>query len=676
MASITSPGIGSGLDINSLVSQLVQAEGAPVASNLNRRETEIQAELSAYGSLNGALSTFRSSVGFLSGVGAFEDISASSSDEDILTASSDIGVSDGSYSLKVSQLAEAQSLVTSGFSNTTDEVGTGTLTFRFGAGVYSSGPDTYAFTQDASKATQTVTIDSTNNTLQGVSDAINSADIGITASIIFDGSDYRLTLLADDAGADNAIEVSVLDTGDANNTDTNGLSQLAFNSSVTNLDETISAKDAIFSVNGLNVTSSTNTVTDTIEGITLNLIKADATKTVNVTVARNTAVVSNAVNNFVSGYNALIETIENLSGFDAETNQGGILLGDGVVRSITSQIRNTLNSSSRELSGNITSLASIGITTERDGSLVIDKSTLDATIKSDPTAVAALFAEVGRVDNAQTRFVSSKTDTAEGTLAVNITRAATQGTYTGVDFGYASGTPITIGTANDNFSFTVDGISTGTITLTNADYTGAQLAVELQTRINGVKALSDSDASVKVSFDDSDPLNERFVITSDRYGDASTVEVNSAEGTALGLSGGTKTTGVNVEGTIGGRTSVGSGRELTTLDGLKIELLDNLIGSHGTVTFSRGIASRLNSLVTSLLSAEAGIASRISGFESNIEAINVQRQELTERLVGIEARLRERFSRLDLLVSQLNVTSNFLTQQLANLPPLDLVGRN
>jgi flagellar hook-associated protein 2 len=675
MATISSPGIGSGLDINGLVGQLVQAEGAPVTSSLNRREAELQAELSAYGSLKGALSSFRSSVSFLSRQSAFEDITADSSDTDILTAEAGEGVVDGSYRIRVDQLAESHSLVTSGFTDTTDTVGTGTLTFKFGTGIYSSGPDTYAFTPDADKAAQTVTIDSSNNTLQGVSDAINDADIGVTASVIYDGSSYRLTISADDAGADNAIEISVVDTGDSDNANNAGLSQLAFNTTVTNLDETVAAQDAKFSINGLNVSSSTNTVSDAVEGVTLNLVKADDTKTVNVNISRNKGIVTNAVNNFVNGYNSLIETINDLAGFDADTEEAGLLLGDGVVRSITTQIRNTLNSSARELPGTLTSLASIGITTERDGSLKVDNSALKKAVENDPDAVAALFAEAGRVDSEQVKFISSKTSSAEGVFAVNISRAATQGDYAGADFGY-DGTPLTVDSSNDDFSFTIDGIGTGTITLTHADYTGAQLAVELQTRINGVSALSDKDVSVKVAFDDSDPNNEHFVITSNRYGDASKVEVVSVEAAAFGLSGGTATTGVNVEGTIGGFAATGSGRVLTSLDGLKVELQDDLTGGHGSVTFSRGVASRLTSLINELLHPEAGIASRISGFESNISDIEGQRERLSERLISLEARLRAKFSALDLLVSQLNTTSTFLNQQLSSLPPLDLVGRN
>ena len=676
MASITAPGIGSGLDINSLVGQLVQAEATPAVNVLDRREAGLQAELSAYGTLRSALSEFRSSVGFLSNVSAFQSIDASSSDEDILTVQSGEGVVDGNYRIRVDQLAEAHSLVTGGFTDTTDVVGTGSITFKFGTGVYTSNTDTYAFTQDANKAAQTVTIDSSNNTLQGVSDAINDADIGVTASIIFDGSAYRLTLQADDAGASNALEVSVVDTGDSDNTNNSGLSQLAFNTSVTNLDETVAAQDARFAINGLNVISSSNKVTDAIDGVTLNLVKADTTKTLDVTISRNTGVISNAVNNFVNDYNSLVSTIDDLSGYDVESDQAGILLGDGVVRSLAAQLRSTINDAARELSGSFTSLASIGITTERDGSLAVDSAVLDEAINEDPDGVAALFAEAGRVDSSRIKYISSKTNTEEGVFAVNITRAATRGVFTGVDFSYSSGTPITVDNSNDELSFTIDGISTGTITLTNADYTGAQLAVELQTRINGVKALSDQDISVSVSFDDSDPANERFVITSNRYGDGSKVEVVSVEGAAFGLSGGSSVTGVNVEGSIGGRSAEGSGRTLTSLDGLKIELQDDLTGSHGNVTFTRGLASRLTSLTNSLLHPDAGIASRISGFESNIAEISEQREQLNDRLANLETRLRAQFGALDLLVQQLNTTSSFLTQQLAAIPPLDLVGRN
>ncbi|VAW73996.1 Flagellar hook-associated protein FliD [hydrothermal vent metagenome] len=675
MSDIRSPGIGSGIDVNSLVTQLIAAEGAPATRSLDRREANLQAELSAFGSLKGALSSFRSSVSFLSNESAFTDISANSSDTDIITASSDSAV-DGSYRVVVNQLAEAQSLVTTGFTTTSDIIGTGTLSFKFGTGVYSSGPDTYAFTPNPDKATQTVTIDSNNNTVQGVADAINDANIGATASVIFDGSNYKLTVSSTTAGADNAIELTVADTSDANNTDTNGLSQLAFNASVTNLSETTAAQDALFTVNGLSVTSATNSVKDAIQGLTLNLIKADAAKPVTVTVSRNDGVVSNAARNFVTAYNSLFETVNSLSSYDAENNQGGLLLGDAVIRSVTTQIRSTLNAASSELPGTITSLASIGITTERDGSLKLDNTKLDAAVAADPNAVAALFAEAGRVSNPNNvKFLSAGSSAKQGNFAVNITQVATQGTLSGLDFGYDAATPITVDNTNDDLSFTIDGISTGTITLTQADYTGAQLAVEIQTRINGVSALGDAGVTVKVSFDDTDSNNERFIITSNRYGDGSKAELVSVEGSAFGLAAATASTGLNIEGTIGGFATTGSGRVLTTLDGLAVELKDDLLGDHGSITFSRGLASRLDSLIDGLLDPKAGIESRIAGYESNISDISNQRERLGVRLLGIEERLRAQFTALDLLVSQLNSTSNFLNQQLNSLPALDLANR-
>ncbi len=676
MSDIRSPGIGSGIDVNSLVTQLIAAEGAPATRSLDRREANLQAELSAFGSLKGALSSFRSSIGLLANESAFTDISANSSDTDILTATAGDNAVDGSYKLVVNQLADAQSLVTTGFTTTSDVIGTGTLSFKFGTGVYSSGPDTYAFTPDADKATQTVTIDSSNNTVQGVADAINEANIGATASIIFDGSSYRLTIVSSTAGADNAIELSVVDSGDSNNTDTSGLSQLAFNTSVTNLSETTAAQNALFTVNGLSVSSSTNSIKDTIQGVTLDLVKADALKPVTIDVSRNQDVVTNAARNFVNAYNSLYSTINDLASYDSENKQGGLLLGDAVIRSVTTQLRNTLNVAASDLPGTFTSLSSIGITTERDGSLKLDNSKLDAAVASDPNAVAALFAEAGRVSNSNNfKYISSTNTSREGTFAVNITQAASQGVLTGVDFAYDSGTPITVNSANDDLSFTIDGVSTGTITLTQANYTGAQLAIEMQTRINGVGVLSDAGVSVKVTFDDSDANNERFVITSDRYGDGSKAELVSVEGSAFGLATATAVTGLNVEGTIGGFSATGSGRTLTSLDGLAIELKDDLTGNRGNLTFSRGIASRLNSLIDGLLDPKAGIESRISGYESNIEDITGQRERLATRLLGIEARLRAQFTALDLLVSQLNTTGNFLSQQLNALPALDLARR-
>ena len=681
MASISSPGIGSGLDINALVTSVVDAERAPASNRLDFKEASYQAQLSAYGSLKGALSSFQGTLTTLSFTSAFRSSSAETNNVDVLTADVSDAAADSSYSIKVDLLAQAGTLVTSGFTNVSDVVGTGTLTFKFGTTDYvKDDPDAEppvvevynSFTLNPDKSVESIVIDETNNTLQGVRDAVNSADMGVTASIVYDGAAYRLTFSSQETGAMNSLEATVVDTGDGDNTDTNGLSRLAFNINATNLEQTLDGRDALLTINGLAVTSSNNVVREAITGVTLNLKEAQLAtdSAVNLDVKRSDSVVSNSVNNFVSEYNSLMDIVNDLSSYDADTDQAGILLGDSVLRGVTSQLRRELNDTIDGLSGVFQSLVDIGVSTGNDGKLSIDNERLDAAIKSDPDAVAYLFAAAGQLDADQVNFVASTSASQPGSYAIDITQAATQGSNVGSSFGY--GGSIVIDETNDELSFSIDGISTGTITLSNNTYTGAAFANELQARINGVQALKDEGVSVNVSFDGT---AEVLTISSVRYGDVSKVDIASVEGSGFGLSVGNGIDGVNVAGTIGGKAATGSGRILTgSVDaaGLQIEVLGSDVGSYGSLSFARGIADKLNSLVGVMLTSDSALESRIDGLGGRIDGIGEQRISLNQRLLTLEERMRSQFIAMDLLVSQLQSTGSYLTQQLGSLPQINV----
>lgn len=664
MVNISSPGIGSGLDINGLVSSIIEAERVPTTNRLDFKEATFQAQLTAYGSLKGALSSFNSALNSISSITAFNAVSTSSSDADIITADATDQAANASYNIKVDVLAQANTLVTSGFSSMADIVGTGSVTFKFGTTVYDQDADIYtSFTQNADKPTQSVTIDATNNTLEGVRDAVNNADIGVSASIIYDGSNYRLTYTSTDTGAASSMEITVDDAS---------LSALEFNSTATNLEQTLAAQDAALTINGLAVTSSTNVVSEAISGVTLNLKQAQLTAdgAVNIEVSRSNSTVSNVVQNFVSEYNALLGIMNELNSYDADTQQSGILLGDSVLRGVENQLRREVNDTIQGLASNFQSLAELGITTERDGTLVVDNSKLDAAVASNPDAVGYLFAAAGQLSSSQVNFISSSNNTKPGEYAIDITQVATQGSVSGAIFAYTGS--IVIDGDNDTLSFTIDGKPTGTITLTQGSYSGVALASELQARINGVSALKDEDISVNVTFD-ATVSSERFVISSTRYGDASKVDINSVTGSGFGLAVGAGTAGVNVAGTIGGQIASGSGRFLTgsvNAAGLKIEILDSALGDHGTVSFARGIAAKLGTLIDGMLDSEGALNARIDGIENRIEGIGEARETLVKRMSALESRLFAQFLAMDLLVNQLQGTSSFLSQQLETLPTI------
>ena len=683
--AVVASGLGSGIDISSIVSQLVDAERVPTTNRLDLKEAGLQAKITAYGALKGALSSFNSTLSSLSSLSTFQSVSATSSDTDQLTATASSTAASSIYNITLNNLAEAHTLVTADgdYSAITDDVGglastTGTLTFKFGTTDYTPGSDTYtSFTPNAEKSSKSVTIDSSNNTLAGVRDAVNSADIGVRASIVFDGGDYRLTFASEDTGVNNSLEITV-DDGDGTDTDTSGLSRLAFNNSATNLTQTVAAVDADLEINGLSIASSSNTLTEAIPDVTLNLLSADASKPFTLDIKQDANVVTNAVNNFVTGYNSLVTTISAIAGYDAETQQGGILLGDSTTRSIIRQVRTTLNSALDGLGATTTTFSALGISTNRDGTLTVDQSKLSAAVASDANAVSSLFALSGALTSSQLTYISATSDTQAGDYAVNITSAATQGAYTGATFGY-SGT-ITIDGDSDSLGISVDGVSSDTITLTQGAYTGAALATELQTRINGDANLQAAGVTVSVAFDDT---SDTFSITSDRYGDASTVQFTSLDTDVtsdFGISSGSGVTGTNITGTIGGFAATGSGRVLTgasgSVKGLKLEMQTDATGSFGTVSFTRGIADQLNTVVTNMLDSDGAIEARIDGANVDIDDITSSREALATRLEAVQRRLLAQFIAMDSLISQLQGSGNFLEQQLSGLSNIgDFVNR-
>ena len=280
---ITATGVGSGLDIDGLVSQLMAAERAPMDRRLLKRESNITSDISALGSLKSALSDFKGNLASVNSLSTYQQRNATNSNTDALTVAPSASAALANYSVSVEGLAAAQSVaVRSTFIAPSSEVGTGTLTFTFGTTGYTpdtgnpanNANDTYdSFVAKAGVSTKTVTISNADSSLSGVRDAINRANIGVSAAIVNDGSGYRLVMTSDATGADNSVEISVADTGDGNNTDNNGLSRLAFNSSVgtTNAYQTVAAADAAFTVNGLSLSSDSNVVANALDGLTVTL---------------------------------------------------------------------------------------------------------------------------------------------------------------------------------------------------------------------------------------------------------------------------------------------------------------------------------------------------------------------------------------------------------------------
>ena len=683
MASITSSGIGSGIDIKSLVSQLVTAERTPVDTRLNQREAALQTRISALGGFKSALSTFQSALSSIKNTATFQaSAKATVGNDKLFTASASSTAPSGSYSVKVENLAQSQKLATDPALNIQQDpdqyvVGTGTLTFQFGT--YDSSGNT--FTANANKAVKTVTIDSSNNSLNGVAKAINDAKIGVTANVINDGSGWRLTLSSNDTGAANSLKITTVD-GDSNNTDAAGLSILAYDPTLTaydplnptttggkNMQQPVGqdAKDASVIIDGLTVTSPSNTLNQAIQGVTLNLAAADTTTATTLTVAQDNSAISNGVQSFINAFNDLAGTVKSLTSYNAETKESGALQGDFSVRAIFGQIRSELNKVVTGSSTQFDSLADLGISTNRDGTLALDTAKLQKAIATDAQGVVGLFAKAGRTSDRLVNYSSSTSESRVGSYAVTVNQMATQGSYLGAAVGVG---PFTIDTNNNTFALKVNGAQSSTLTLTAGSYTSSQLVAELQSRINGDSTLQTAGASIGVSFS---ATTNMFSFTSNSYGSASTVEftaVGASTQATLGFSVGAGVAGQDVQGTIGGADATGAGRKLTGTGsgaaGLAVEVIGGATGDRGTVSLSDGLATRLDNLLSGLLGGNSPLTARTNSLNQQVARIDDQRTTLNDRMTALEKRYSAQFQAMDALVGQLTTTSNYLTQQFSS----------
>ncbi len=370
--AISSPGIGSNIDVNSLVSQLMALERRPLDA-LNQRKSFYNDELSAYGKISSDLAGFQSAVGALKNTSSFNVFTAVAADATQLTASADSTASATNHSISITQLAQAQKLFSAAFADTSiTTLGTGTLTFNNGNGA----------------TPFTVTIDSTNNTLAGIVSAVNSAsgNFGVSASIVNDGTGNRLLLTPNTTGAANALTISVADN-DGTNLDNLGLSRLSYVSGGLNLAQTQVAQNALITVDGLaGISKASNTISDVIQGVTLNLLKGGGAATT-VNVAIDSTTISSNVSSVVTAYNKLIGDMKDLH------KKGGTLEADNTVLSIQSQLLSVFNTASN-ISGNAYSyLAQVGLSLKSDGTLALDSTAFQGALSSKLNDVTKLFTD-------------------------------------------------------------------------------------------------------------------------------------------------------------------------------------------------------------------------------------------------------------------------------------------
>ncbi len=488
------------------------------------------------------------------------------------------------------------------------------------------------------------------------------------------------------AGSDNSLRITVEESDhlydnfyrEPDNTDGTGLSRLAYDpvkpvGQGANMVETASAQDAIINIDGIEITHPGNTIDDVIDNVALD-IKKTTTEPIIIDVTEDNSSVVTSIQDFVAAYNTLQNVVTELTKYDPESETAAPLSGDFAVRSLVDQMRRRISSAYSDINTEFDSLASVGIRTQRDGTLMLDTAKLNTAINKDIDEVINLFSRVGMATDANIEFISGEPETGMGAFPVRITQLPTSGSYTG---GSVGSFPIVIDKDNDAFRVEVDGITSEEITLSHRSYTnGGALAREIQNEINSDDSLKRNNAKVDVEYS-----NNRFVIRSRAIGDRSNVDIFSSEpgfSRDTGIGKGTGVRGTNVQGLINGQPATGIADVLTgtsgSIDGLKIKVTGDSPGDRGDVIYSRGVAEQLHSLLGNYLNPNGPIDTRLDGYNDRIKDLNEQRKDLAEKLAVSERRYLKQFSSLDALIGKMNATSDFLTNQLKTLPATNRKG--
>ncbi|OAG28577.1 flagellar filament capping protein FliD [Thermodesulfatator autotrophicus] len=376
-------GLVSGLDVDNIVSQLVEVERRPIKL-LEAKEQAYQVKLSSYGQLKASIEELANQVDSLKSLELFDTFLASSSNDSIVFAEVNGTPEEAVNELVVNRLATFQRLKSEAFSDLNEEIGTGKLKISIG-----------------DEPAVEIEITEENNTLADIARAINEAEAGVKAQVVADGTgNYFLLLSGEKTGAANTIKIEVDEDGDGvfnespDEQDTTGLSRLAFNPDVQNLTETQAAQDAEIIYNGITVYRPENTVEDLIEGVKLTLRKADPSETVTITTQRDWQKLEDALNGFVEKFNTTMGLLKDLQKFDpANPENNGVLLGDTTISLIKTRLTRLTSILAGEATATIRSLSDMGIVFNRDGFLEVDNERLNNALQNHFEEVKAIFTD-------------------------------------------------------------------------------------------------------------------------------------------------------------------------------------------------------------------------------------------------------------------------------------------
>lgn len=396
-ATISSLGVGSGLDAESIVTKLVALERQPI-TQLKAEATKLQTKISAYGKIQSAVSTLKDAAQKLTNPDIWQNTSAKSADSTAVSFATTTGAATGNYNVTVSALAASQSVVSNKvFGAATDPVGAGTLTIDMGT--WAGGN----FTQKSGNTPLSVTVQATDS-LESVRDKINTLGSGISASIVNDANGARLVMTSKETGVTNGFRIQVTNDQDANNTDGLGLSALAYDpkngANGTTLNQAPS--DAQATINGIAVRSSSNTFSNVLSGISFTVGKV-TTGPISVSVGQDTTSIATAITDFANAFTSLTNLLQTNTKYDEGTKTGGTLQGDSMAVGTLNQFRALLGSSTSG-SAVFTTLSSIGLESKGGGAMTVNTTKLNDALNNNLSEVRKLFATTDALDPSKNGF--------------------------------------------------------------------------------------------------------------------------------------------------------------------------------------------------------------------------------------------------------------------------------
>jgi flagellar hook-associated protein 2 len=615
---------GMGLDVSSIVKQLIYAESAPIRA-LQQTQKTVQQKISAYGDLQSRLNQLKSALDDLNSAQKFSSKSAVSSKPEILTAAVDAGAVAGVYDFTVSRLAKADSHASDArFDSQTEALSSGGFDLTVGTTI------------------KTITLDANNNTLAGLRDAINASGAGASASIIYDGAGYRLSITSQETGSAQAISI------DNNTLELADGAALGF--SRTHSISSTAELDASFTVNGLAVTSGSNRVENSIAGVTLNLAGTSASP-VMLTVSNDTEGIKTSIEKFVESYNSVYKYLNSQFTYGGEAGSSTQLRSESLLRKIQNDLSLIVGRSVTGVTGTWTSLRSAGVEVQQDGTLKVNASKLSEALNNNLEDVRKLFQTAGSVTDPSASFAGVRSTTQAGSYGVEITRAAevaslaSPNQITGT-LGVDETLTVTMGSKTVVLPLTSDMTLEEVVAVVNAGFLEAGLSLKASA-LEGRLAVFSLSKGSNVSFE----VISNLETTGTGFG---TTAIRAA--------------GLDVAGTIGGYAAEGNGEYLTGLEadvqGLRVQYRGSSAATF-EVTVSLGYAGLLQRAVGVVTDTVSGLLKqRVETLEKDVKRIDLDIDNLQRRMELREKYLMEEFSRADQALQQLAQLQTTLNTQL------------